>query len=373
VSVGVDARALHSTGVGRYIREVLAGAFQDPRFGRFVLLGDPGPLAAFAAEHSVSHRVAIHPLLRNWRAARAQLEWVHLSAAGHTRADVWFFPFLDVPLLMHPRRSVVTIHDLIPLKLPAMVRRRERIATRVAVHAGTRYARRVITGSESTRRDLAEMMPAAERKLEVVHYGVSRAFRPIAPGEAIACSRAEGLGPFLLCVGNRYAHKNQVAAVDTLARLRAAGAGVRLVMAGRPDTVCWPQVARHAQAIGVGDAVVDLGEVTETELRCLYAHCTALMFPSLYEGGGLPVLEAMACGSPVIASDRSSLPEVMGDAGFAVDPHDTAAMAAIVLRLLEEPALRAERVRAGVLQAARFTWTETSRRTAEILYRTAAE
>lgn len=373
VSLGVDARALHSTGVGRYIREVLAAIFADPRFGQVVLLGDPEPLADFVAEHGASRRVAVHPLLRQWRAARAQIAWLELAARGHTGADVWFFPFSDVPLLLHPRRSVVTIHDLIPLKLPEVARRRERVAARLALHAGARYARRIITVSESSRRDIVELIPRLKGRVEVVPSGVSSAFRRIGPGEPADCARMQALRPFLLCVGNRYAHKNQVAAVETLARLRREGTDIRLVMAGRPDAVCWPRIARHAEAIGVGDAVVDLGEVTETELRCLYTHCTAFIFPSLYEGFGFPVLEAMACGAPVIASDRSSLPEVMGDAGFPVDPHDTTAMAVIVRRLLAEPRLHAESVRRGVEQAARFTWAEATRRTADILYRTAIE
>lgn len=373
VSVGVDARALHSTGVGRYIREVLSGLFADPRFRRVILFGDPEELHAFTSEQSGDKKVSIHPFLRNWNSRRAQFAWLSLSARGHARADVWLFPFSDVPLLMHPRRSVVTVHDLIPLKLPELARARQRAAARLALHWGTRRARRVITVSESTRRDILEQIPGVASKVEVVPLGVSAAFRQLRPGESAGCERLTSLHPFLLCVGNRYANKNYIVAVDALSILRAGGSDLRLVVAGGRYSPYWQEVVRHAEALGVADALVDLGEVTEVELRFLYGRCVALLFPSLYEGFGLPVLEAMACGAPVIASNRSSIPEVLGDAGSAVDPHDAAAMAAAVRRLVEEPLLRAECVRRGLEQAARFTWAETTQRTADILYRTAVE
>lgn len=373
VTLGVDARALHATGVGRYIREVLASVFADARFGQVTLLGDPEPLAAFAAEQGACGRVTVHPLLRRWGMARAQLAWAELALRGHTRADVWFFPFSDVPLLMHPGRSVVTIHDLILLELPKLADAKGRVSTHITLRAGTRLARRVITDSESTRRDILDRVPGVASRLEVVPLGVSPAFRPLGPGESVECTSLGALRPFLLSVGNRFPHKNQLAAVATLARLRAEGSDIRLVVVGGRYHPYWESVVEKAEALGVRDALVDLGEVTESQLRCLYACCEAFLFPSLYEGFGLPVLEAMACGAPVIASNGSSLPEVMGEAGFAIDPHDAAAMAAIVRRLRQEPALRAECARKGVEQAARFTWTEATRRTADILYRTALE
>jgi glycosyltransferase involved in cell wall biosynthesis len=172
-------------------------------------------------------------------------------------------------------------------------------------------------------------------------------------------------------VGNRFPHKNHVAAVDALARVREGGSAMRLVVAGGTANAHWPAVMRHAEARGVADAVTDLGRVSETELRCLYAHCTAFLFPSLYEGFGLPVLEAMACGAPVIASNRSSVPEVMGEGGLSVDPGDSQAMADAVARLEREPRLRDEWIRKGREQAARFTWESTTQRTMDILYRAA--
>ncbi|HEX8208560.1 MAG TPA: glycosyltransferase family 1 protein [Longimicrobium sp.] len=371
VTLGMDARAVHSTGVGRYVREMLAALFADPRFGHLVLLGDPDELHALLAELGVEGQATVRPFLRSWSSHQTQLAWARMAARGQTRADVWHFPFSDVPLLLHPRRSVVTVHDLIPIKLPGLVRKRERIASTIALHAGARLAWRMIADSESTRRDIVSYVPRAANKVEVVPLGVAPSFRPLEPAEAALCSRAEALRPYLFCVGNRFPHKNHVAAVDALARVRAGGSAMRLVVAGGTANAHWPQVVRHAEARGVADAVVDLGKVSETELRCLYAHCTAFLFPSLYEGFGLPVLEAMACGAPVIASNRSSVPEVMGEGGLSVDPGDSQAMADAVARLERDPGVRGEWIRKGREQAARFTWESTTQRTMEILHRAA--
>ena len=371
ITIGIDARALHSTGVGRYLREVLAGLFADPRFRHLTLLGDPEPLGAFAAEHGAESRVTIHRFPRSWSGRRAQLGWLALAARGCTRADVWFFPFSEVPMLMHPHPSVLTVHDLIPLKVPGLTSIRLRLSTRLALLAGAGYARNVIAVSESTGRDIVEWMPRLAAKVHVVPSGVSSSFRPLAPAEVAGCARLEAYSPFMLCVGNRYPHKNQAAAVDALALLREQGIEMRLVVAGGHDTPFWESVLRRAKTRGVADAVVDLGRVSDDELRCLYAVCTAFVFPSLYEGFGFPVLEAMACGAPVVASDRSSIPEVVGDAGFLLDPRDSAGIATAVRRLKDEPSLRAERIRRGLERAARFTWAETTRRTADILYRSA--
>src|SRR5690606_30622115 len=127
----------------------------------------------------------------------------------------------------------------------------------------------------------------------------------------------------------------------------------------------------EAAALGVGDAIVDLGEVDDAELRRLYDRCEALLFPSLYEGFGLPALEAMACGAVVVASDRGSLPEVVGDGGVLVGARDSAAMAAAVRRLHDGPALRADLVARARARASEFSWEVAARRTVDVLHRAA--
>jgi glycosyltransferase involved in cell wall biosynthesis len=371
VSVGVDARGLYSTGIGRYLREVIQGLFADVRFRRLILLGDPAELRCFVDEHGAAAKAEVRPYAGSWFSVRTQSSWLALWLQGETRADVWFFPFCDVPLVACPRRSVVTVHDLTPSKVPESSASKLRLARRVLLRGAVRRAGRVIADSESTRHDLVERHPSATDKVEVVHLGVSPVFCLLTRDECRADTRFAGLRPFLLGVGNRHPHKNWRAAVDALALLRPERRDLRLVMAGGRRGPEWDATVRHAEAIGVGDALVDVGDVTDAELRFLYGLCEAFVFPSLYEGFGLPVLEAMACGAPVVASNRSSLPEVVGDAGFLVDPYDVGAMAEAIRRLERAPGLRAEAVRKGTERAARFSWEKTARRTADILHRTA--
>jgi glycosyltransferase involved in cell wall biosynthesis len=236
----------------------------------------------------------------------------------------------------------------------------------VLLRRAVQGAGRVLVTSQSTRRDLLERFPGCGSKLGVIPLGVSPFFA--GPAEDPSLERIGG--PYLLCVGNRKPHKNLVAAVETLALLRAEAPELRLAVAGEVYRG-WDEVLRRAGELGVRDRVVEVAGASDGELRSLYAGCEALLFPSLYEGFGLPALEAMAAGAPVVASDRSSLPEVVGDAGLLADPEDPAAMAEAVRRLRRDPELRARLVRRGRERAASYTWERTARETADVLLRVA--
>lgn len=366
VSLGMDARGLFTTGIGRYIREVLAGVLADPRFGVVTLLGDPAELRGMVAGQAPG-RVRVLDYPASWFSRRTQTAWLSLWSRGQTRADVWFFPVGDVPLLAHPRRSVATVHDLIAFKLPHLSEPKFRLATHVMVRGAAWRADRLIAISETTRRDVVQAIPSAAGKAVVVYQGVGGNFTPLGPGERLPDALAR-LRPYLLCVGNRSAHKNHVRAVEALAAARASLPELRLVVAGGRRNPAWDKVVSRARELGVGDVLVDIPAVDEEGLRLLYAGAEALVFPSLYEGFGLPVLEAMACGTPVVASNRSAVPEVAGDAALLVDPDDAGAIAGAVLRLAGDPELRASMVRRGLERAARFPWAATASRTTDILY-----
>lgn len=364
-SVLVDARGIFTSGIGRYLREVLGVVLEDPRFGRVRLLGDPGALRDFRGSAARPEKVEVQPYPFGFYSPRAQAGWLRLRASGGGRADVAFFPHYDVPCFALPERSVVTVHDLIHFRVPEAFPRWRRLGAGVLLGRGVSGAARVIAVSEATRADLVERFPSAAAKVAVIPNGVSPDFAE--PGAGAAGVE----GPYLLCVGNRKPHKNLAGAVETLARLVPARPDLRLVVVGE-SYPGWSAVLERAEALGVRGRVVELSGVDDAALRRLYAGCEALLFLSLYEGFGLPVLEAMACGAPVVASDRSSLPEVVGDAGVLVDPHDHAAAADAVLRLAAGGALRAELVRRGRARAAAFTWRRAGRATADLLYRVAA-
>jgi glycosyltransferase involved in cell wall biosynthesis len=360
-SLAVDARGLHTSGIGRYLRAVLREVLQDPRFHPVTLLGHPEALHAFVRDEGARARVEAFP--HSFYAPAAQAAWAALRARGRLLADVTFFPHYDVPLMDGSRRLVVTVHDLAHFRLPEQFPAWRRAAAGLVLRRALRRAHRILTGSRTSAKDLAAWHPGVADRLEVVPYGVST---PSAP-EAEAVRWAGAYRPFLLCVGNRKPHKNLTAAVEVLARLRSDFPALRLVIAGRGFGTD-DGVTALAAALGVGDAVVELGEVEDARLNALYGAAECLLFPSIFEGFGLPVLEAMAAGLPVVASDFAAVAEAAGGAAALVPPYAHDRMADAVRHILTDDTLRAERVRQGRARAAQFSWAGAGRRTADVLY-----
>jgi glycosyltransferase involved in cell wall biosynthesis len=369
----VDARGIETAGLGRYIREVLRGLIADPRFARFTLLGAPAALARFAAQQEAADgRIRILSYPGNYYSPITQAAWLRHSRRYARDADVVFFPHYDAPLSRIRLPAVVTVHDLTHFKVPELFRPWQRAAGSVLLARVVRQAARVITGSYAARDDLVERFPGIDAKIDVVYHGVVPAFRRHSAAEPVgAAHEVEALRPFLLCVGNRKPHKNLVAAVEALALLRAECRDLKLVIVGQRFRG-WESVAQRADELGVGDAVVELERVDDETLGSLYSSCEALLFPSLYEGFGLPVLEAMGCGAPVIASDRASVPEVVGDAGIIVDPTRPEQFSDAVRRLWSEPGLRDCLVSRGFARVEQFDWRRTARATADVLLQAAA-
>ncbi|MDQ3388484.1 MAG: glycosyltransferase family 4 protein [Gemmatimonadota bacterium] len=368
LSVLVDARALTHSGIGRYLREVLDRLLADERFGRVVMLGHLGDVERYAGGHRRGEKIRPISFPYDWYSARAQARWATLLARNALNVDVAFFPHYDVPALRVPAPYVVTIQDLIHWEVPELFPAwKRKIAATVLRRAVTR-AESVVVSSGSTRADLLKRHPAVAGKVRLIAHGTGSEFTT--PGQRSIPEEVQALRPYLLAVGNRKAHKNLVAAVETLARLRAERPDIRLVIVGR-DFGEDAEVLRRAGALGALNSVVIRGATDDAELRDLYAGAECLLFPSLYEGFGLPILEAMGCGTPVVASNRSSIPEVCGEAAMLLDPHDHDGMAAAVRSLNGDPQLRGERVARGRERALSLTWDSTAAQTLDLLVRVA--
>ncbi|MDH3224474.1 MAG: glycosyltransferase family 4 protein, partial [Gemmatimonadota bacterium] len=242
----------------------------------------------------------------------------------------------------------------------------------------------VITISEYTRRTFLDAFSIDPSRVHVVPNGVSSAFRPASDAAVEAGLRQLSLpGPYVLYVGTRERRKNLTGLLQIFSQVAAADSGMSLVVVGsRPweearavhGVHAWTgrELEDEIAARGLTARVRILGRVTGDDLRILYSGADCFVFPSLFEGFGLPVLEAMACGCPVVGSDRSAVPEVVGDAGFVVDPEDSVSFANAVLHVTSDSDAWRKSAAAGLARSARFTWTRTASMTWDV-YRAAAD
>ena len=244
--------------------------------------------------------------------------------------------------------SILTIQDLSFERFPELMGPVDRFWFRTFVPRSVRRATRVLTGSDWTKRDLVERYAVASERVVVTPYGVDPTFSPEGPRWDSA--------PYALFVGSLQSRKDPLAAVEALARTNG---DLRLVLVG-PDRGLGEEVERGAARLGLAGRVERVGHVEREQLASLYRGAACLVFPSRYEGFGLPVLEAMASGTPVVATPSSSIPEVAGEAAVLVDRDQ---LGAGIERALAE---RDRLVAAGLERAAQFKWAETARRTAEV-------
>jgi len=279
--------------------------------------------------------------------------------------------FHSVNAVMLPQRKgrrVVTVQDLTCLQFPQFHPWLRRALFQLGVRRAARLADAIIVPSSATKRDIVRRFRPAEEKIRVVPLAAGEHFVPLSLEESMpVLSRYElAYRNYLLFVGNVEPRKNLLALIEAYNRLRAATPlAPRLAIAGGTG---WKNRSIH-RAAAASPATADirfLGYVPDAELPALMNGALALVYPSIYEGFGLPPLEAMACGTPVITSNRSSLPEVVGDAALLVDPDDRAELADAMARIVDQEPLREDLRERGLKQAQRFSWEETARLTLRV-------
>lgn len=360
--VAIDGRYIqdHFPGIGRYTVNLVRALAAQGEGGEILVITNPRlpntryDLSTLAA----GPHVRLAPCAVATFSWREQITLPRIVAAFGV--SLLHSPYYVKPYRL-PMPSVLTYYDVIGLVHPsALPSARARVLFRALSRLALASADKVILLSESARRDVARYFGVAEAKTTVIRPAADPQFRP-QPADAVDRVRAAyGLnGPYVLYVGINKPHKNVETLVEAWARAKTAGV---LVLAGREDPR-YPQARQRVAALGLGDRVRFLGDVPEADLPTLYAGATLFAFPSLYEGFGLPVLEAMACGAPVVSSNAASLPEVVGDAGPLLPPTDVEAWADTLARLLASPAtLDAMRAR-SLARAAEFSWHKAARET----------
>jgi glycosyltransferase involved in cell wall biosynthesis len=283
----------------------------------------------------------------------AETAWL-TAVLARRRPSVFYSPGFNAPPTC-PVPFVFTVFDLIHLEIPEESGAAKRLYYRLHVKPAVRRARAVLTGSEYSRARIAEWSGVSPDRIVVIRGAAGSEFTP--DGEL----HDPGY-PYLLYVGNHKPHKNLGRLIRALAQLRD-GSSLRLLLVGPVE----PELLGIARTIGVSDRLVFLGDVPDERLPELYRGAVAFVFPSLHEGFGLPPLEAMACGTPVVSSLATSLGEVVGDAAVAVDPLDVDSIAAGIDSIVGSEQLRRDLKARGLARAARFSWDETARRTLHAL------
>jgi len=262
---------------------------------------------------------------------------------------------------LDPERTVVTVHDIAPLLFPGKRLGLSGLAWRWAWR-GTLRAACLITDSEFMRRTLLEQWSFSPKRVVAIPVAVDPHFGPL-PEKALQAWRRRYAfpdTPLLLHVGHTQPRKNLEGLLHALALLRRRNAEVVVFQVGGTPT---PRQAALIESLGLQEAIRFLGSVADSELVALYNLADVFIFPSFYEGFGLPPLEAMACGTPVVVSNAASLPEVVGDAGLLVDPHEPESIAEAVGQVLQDPELAEELRQKGLKRAQQFTWKRTAEET----------
>lgn len=359
-AVGVDLRALVGTptGIGWLTLELLERLARRRRY-RYVGLSHKETAADRSLEGAgVTLERQAAPLGVWWQ----QLVVPPRLAAGDL--DLFWSPLGVLPWIL-PIPAVVTVHDLTPLLMPRAHTRKVRWSVAPFLRRTVHTARRVVVDSRSTARDLEARYPACRRRLRVVYPGVDEAFRPASPQE-VAAIRAELGCPdgYLLFAGTLEPRKNVALLLDVWQELSSEPGTPPLVLCGGPG---WSSagLAQRIESLR-GRGVLHLGYQPRERLIRIFQGARLFVYPSLYEGFGLPVAEAMACGLPIVTSDRSSLPEVVGDAGVRVDPERPDALAAALRRLLAEPSLAEELGLQARRRSRRFDWEVTAQQMEEV-------
>jgi len=363
VIIGIDAsRALRArrTGTESYSLELIRELLVQGREHRFRLYCDRPPSPAlFGSCPNAEIRVIRMPRL--WTHAR--LSWEMLRRPP----DVLFVPAHVLPL-RHPPRSVATVHDLGYLHYPEAHTPWQRAYLVWSTRWSAGHSKHVLADSIATMDDLLAKGLAPREKITVVYPGRDEGLRRVENQQAMVDLRSRlQLGSrFILHVGTLHPRKNLVRLVEAFALLDDEG--LQLALCGQRGWLSQP-IERRAQELGLADKVRFVGYVDDQDLAALYSAATCCAYPSLFEGFGFPVLEAQACGTPVVASRSSSIPEVAGDGALLVDPMDTASIASGLERAVNDEELRRVLIERGFANVERFSWRRCAEQTLHVLER----
>lgn len=353
----MDARMITYTGIGRYIQNLIAHLPQVDGSCRITAITGAKtielPVYANLDIQATARDIPVYSLIKEQFLLPAEM--------NRSAPDIFHYPSFNMPL-RNPKPAVVTIHDLVYYLDPASCSRLRHYYARIMFPLVARSARRIIAGSEHTKVDIVNHLKVNPAKVTVIHHGVSAVYKPVADERLIdeVRLRYKIVGDYILYVGSHHPRKNLKRLIEAFALIKAEG--LRLVITGAIEPRRG-ELYDTPSRLGMARRVIFTGSVSEKDLPALYSGALVFVMPSIYEGFGLPPLEAMACGTPVASSNATSLPEVTGDAALTFDPLDTTAISACMDRLISDTGLRERLRELGLARAKKFSWRRTAEQT----------
>jgi glycosyltransferase involved in cell wall biosynthesis len=364
--IGIDVRKIKDFGIGVYIQNLVKNLLLLDKDNKYLLFFNPVDLDDFTFPRSQVEKVTN-------RSGKYSLS-EHLTLSWQSRrkkVDLFFSPHYVMPIFLNCMK-VVTIHDLIHLKFPEFLPRRgAHLYARLMFKQTVRAADRIIADSHHTKSDICRILKVDPQRIEVVYPALDEAFCASESGEEIKHFKEKwGVKKdYILYLGSEKPHKNLGNALLAYSKL-AGRMDLNLVVVGA-NLKRNESLEQTLNSLRLKDRITILDFIPRRELPLLYAGAGLLVFPSLYEGFGFPVLEAFFCGTPVVASNSSSIPEVAGDAAFLVDPLNVDAIAEGILAVLNNTSLRRDLIEKGRRRAELFSWKATAEKTLRVFERVA--
>ena len=352
--IGIDARLTHYRvgGISRYITSIISASEAEPSEHDFIVF------QSRKASVKLSERMSN---ARLWTPPHHAFERAALSIEllPH-RLDVLHSPDFIAPF-RGAKRHVITVHDLSFIHFPEYMTDASRRYYNGQIESSLARSDHILVPSHATKRDLIDILAVEPQKITVHREGVEACFRPLSKAETASTIESLGLPQeYILFVGTIEPRKNLVGLASAYRELLLELPDLpKLVIAGRPGWH-YEQLMDDIVKVGLNEQLIFANQVADDQLPALYNHALALVTPSFYEGFGLPALEAMACGTVPIVSNVASLPEIVGDVGILIDPHDIGTIASAIKRCLSDSRWRESQSVAGVKRAKQFRWQKTA-------------
>jgi len=365
MKIGIDARMFSDnfTGIGRYNFEITKRIFARFPETQFVIFMNNPEYSKFQFPANV-HKVLVNASIYSF-AEQTRF----LRILNREECDIVHFTHFNVPLF-YKRPFITTIHDTTISFYPGKKMNSffRKFAYKKVLKNAISKAQRIISVSQNTKKDILKLFPKTDpEKIIVIHNGVGDEFAPTSEAEKIAIKKEfEIKNDFLLYSGNWREHKNLVGLLYAFSIILESEKNIDLVITGRPDPF-YPEILKTIEELNLSERVNTVGLVDFDDLRQLFAAAKIFVFPSFYEGFGLPALEAMKSGTPVASSNSSSLPEICGDTAVYFDPKDYGKMAKVILKLWWDSDKQKTLIDKGVERAKEFSWDKCADETC-ILY-----